>query len=143
MTWSIAVIKAVIARVNSWFNFYLVIKGQLLVLLLQYSTSFNETSVLLMTAPTVMFLAIPPVAIGFSEVKPFQAKVIIDAENAHKANIVVCRLVGFWYAELCHHRLGDQICFVTEKQSADGEDLTRPRFVVAYFQNEILAIRGR
>ena len=59
--------------------------------------------------------AIPPVVIGFSEVKPAKAKVIVDAENAHKANIVVCQLVGFWCAEPCHHRLGDQICFVTEK----------------------------
>ena len=39
--------------------------------------------------------AIPPIAIRFSEVKPVQAKVIIDTENTHKANIVVCRLVGF------------------------------------------------
>ena len=78
-----------------------------------------------------------------SEVKSVQAKVIIDAENAHKANIAVCRLVGFWCAEPCHHRLGDQICFVTEKQGADGAAQTRPRFVVAYFQHEILAMRGR
>ena len=34
----------------------------------------------------------------FLEVKPVQAKAIIDAENTHKANIVVCRLVGFWFA---------------------------------------------
>ena len=87
--------------------------------------------------------AIPPIAIRFSEVKPVQAKVIIDAENTHKANILVCRLVGFWCAKPCHYRLGDEICFVTEKQSADGAASTRPRFVVAYFQNEILAIRGR
>ena len=89
------------------------------------------------------FSATPPIAIGFSEVKPVWAKGIIDAENTHKANIVVCRLVGFWCAEPCHYRLGDQICFVTEKQSADGAALTRPRFKVTYFQNEILAMRGR
>ena len=98
MTCSIAVIKAVIARVNSWFNFHPVIKSQLLILLLKHSTSSNESSVLLMTAPTVILSAIPPVAIGFSEGKPVKAKPIIDAENTLKANIVVCRLVGFWFA---------------------------------------------
>ena len=56
--------KAVIVRVNSWFNFHPVIKGQLLVLLLKYSNSSNEASGLLMTAPTVILLATPPMAIG-------------------------------------------------------------------------------
>ena len=84
-------------RVNSWFNFHPVIKGQLLVLLLKHSTSSNESSVLLMTVPTVILSATPPIA-GVLEVKPVQAKAIIGAENTHKANIVVCRLVGFWFA---------------------------------------------
>ena len=52
-------------------------------------------------------------------------------------------VVGFWCAEPCHYRLSDQICFVTEKQSADVAALTWPRFKVTYFQNEILAMRGQ
>ena len=45
-------------------------------------------------------------------------KAIIDAENSHKANIVVCRLVGFWCAQPCHYRLGDKIRIVSVSMGA-------------------------
>ena len=93
MTWSISVIKAVIALINSWFNFHPLIKGKLLFLLLKHSTIFNASSVLLMTAPTVILSATPPIAIGFEVYNPFIRRLSLMLKTRIKQ---ILRFAGLW-----------------------------------------------